>query len=107
NPMIVSSQDLLSQGWAGEGNYFIQFDYDSTLYDEEWDGFLIDFWDISVVNCQVFNQIIKKGRVWSYNWALFAINDFGFPERPFNGRFYICAIDSSDNEAAFISMIDF
>ncbi|MDQ3016763.1 MAG: T9SS type A sorting domain-containing protein, partial [Bacteroidota bacterium] len=49
----------------------------------------------------------KKGRLWSYNWSIFAVNDFGFPNRPFNGAFYVCAPDPDDKGSAFITKIDF
>lgn len=101
-PIIVSSADLQSQGWSGEGNYYIQFDAGT-----EGGGFLIDYWDISVVNCLSFQPTLEKGRIWSYNWSLFAINDYGFPSRPFNGAFYVCAPDSTGSHSAFISSIDF
>ncbi len=102
NAMQVMPSDLTSQGWSGEGDYFIEFNHDTGI-----DGLLIDFWDISVANCSVTPLAESKGRVWSYNWAFFAINDFGFPVRPFNGAFYVCAPDPDNVDAAFITKIDF
>lgn len=107
NPFIIKSSDLMSQGWSGDGNYYIQFDYNIPNVTDKFDGFLIDFWDINVVDCSSTIPVYKKGRIWAYSWSLWAINDFGFPERPFNGKFYICAVDSSNRDAAFISSIDF
>lgn len=99
---MVSSADLTSSGWTGEGDYYIEFRNLSSA-----DPFLIDYWDITVVDCSMTTPQEKTGRVWSYNWALFAINDFGFPNRPFNGSFYVCAPDPQDQESAFITRIDF
>src|SRR5690606_2923392 len=70
-------------------------------------GLLIDFWDISVSDCSEMVLTEKKGRIWSYNWAIFAINDFGFPNRPFNGAFYVCAPSPDNPHTAFITKIDF
>jgi len=101
NAINVSSSDLLSQGWSGEGDYYIEF-RNATDTD-----FLIDFWDITVADCSITPEAPKVGRIWSYNWSFFAINDFGFPNRPFNGAFYVCAPDPDDVDAAFITKIDF
>jgi len=99
---LVNAADLTSGGWTGAGDYYIEFqNLDGT------NAMLIDFWDITVVENSGAGLIEKKGRLWSYNWALFAINDFGFPNRPFNGAFYVCAPDVLDPEAAFITLIDF
>ncbi len=100
--MQVMSSDLTSAGWSGAGDYFIEFDYAGS-----GTGLLIDFWDITVVNCAQSVPEEKKGRIWSYNWAFFAINDFGFPNRPFDGAFYVCAPDPDNPDAAFITKIDF
>jgi hypothetical protein len=101
----VSSSDLQSQGWTSGGNYYIEF------RDFEGNDFLIDFWDITVVDCLGAVPVEKKGRIWSYNWAIFAINDIGFPLRPFNGAFYVCAPDpdahSEGHHKSFITKIDF
>jgi hypothetical protein len=99
--MLISSADLMSQGWTGEGDYYIEF--------RESTGrpLLIDFWDITVADCSTTFPDEQKGRVWSYNWAIFAINDFGFPVRPFNGAFYVCAPDPDNADAAFVTQIDF
>ena len=102
NAIVVNSSDLMSQGWSGAGDYYIQFQHFSTA-----DGFLIDFWDITVADCFLALPLEKKGRVWSKNWAIFAINDFGFPNRPFNGSFYVCAPDPANPDAAFVTLIDF
>jgi len=99
---IVSSADLMSQSWATTGDYYIEFRNTSSN-----DPLLIDYWDITVVDCSGATPDPKAGRIWSYNWALFAINDFGFPNRPFNGAFYVCAPDPVDPESAFITQIDF
>ncbi|MEP6647177.1 MAG: T9SS type A sorting domain-containing protein [Saprospiraceae bacterium] len=101
NAIQVASTDLNSQGWTGEGDYYLEFNNDQDL------DFLIDFWDISVADCSVGPVAEKKGRIWSYNWSFFAINDFGFPNRPFDGAFYVCAPDPEDLTAAFITKIDF
>jgi hypothetical protein len=98
----VSSAELTSQGWAGAGDYFIEFNFAGV-----GSGLLIDFWDITVADCSQPSLEEKKGRVWSYNWSIFAINDFGFPERPFNGAYYVCAPDPDNPAAAFITKIDF
>jgi len=101
NAINVTSSDLISQGWSGKGDYYVEFrNTDDT-------DFLIDFWDITVADCAVTPATEKKGRIWSYNWSFFAINDFGFPNRPFNGAFYVCAPDPDDADAAFITKIDF
>ncbi len=97
----ITPADLTSQGWSGKGDYYIEFDAIDN------DEFLIDYWDISVADVSNAAPIEKKGRVWSFSWALFAINDFGFPNRPFNGSFYVCAPDVSDPDAAYITKIDF
>ncbi len=97
----VTSANLVSQGWSGPGNYYIEFN------GGEENGFLIDFWDITVADHSGPGLVEKKGRLWSYNWAIFAVNDFGFPNRPFNGAFYVCAPDPDDVGAAFITKIDF
>lgn len=108
HPFVVSSDDLMSGGWTGKGDYYIQFDYEPDaglgIIDE---SLLIDFWDISVINCRSANPQVQKGRVWSFNWSFFAINDYGFPDRPFNGKFYVCAVDSSEMDKAFVSSVDF
>lgn len=101
NATSVSSADLTSSGNTSAGNYYIEF-----LREGTESSFLIDFWDITVASCAA-TPTEKPGRVWSYNWALFAINDFGFPTRPFNGAFYVCAPDPGDASSAFISKIDF
>jgi len=41
--LTVNSSDLMSAGWTGKGDYYIEFDAGDT-------NFLIDFWDISVVD---------------------------------------------------------
>ncbi|HZV70467.1 MAG TPA: T9SS type A sorting domain-containing protein [Saprospiraceae bacterium] len=99
--ILVSSADLNSQGWTGAGDYYVEFQ------NESGSDFLIDFWDVTVADCAAVPAAEKKGRIWSYNWSFFAINDFGFPNRPFNGAFYVCAPDPDDEHAAFITKIDF
>ncbi len=101
NAINVSSADLSAQGWSGKGDYYIEF------RDEANNDLLIDFWDISVADCTQPVPVEEKGRVWSYNWSIFAINDFGFPNRPFNGAFYVCAPDPDNLDASFITKIDF
>lgn len=101
-PLVVTSADLASQGNVSPGNYYIEF---RNLTNS--DGFLIRYWDITVANCANPGILEKKGRVWSNNWALFALNDFGFPERPFNGAFYVCSPDPANPSAAFITRVDF
>ncbi len=101
-PIVINSSDLQSQGWSGAGNYYIQFEAGL-----EGQGLLIDFWDITVANCSKSTPSAEKGRIWSYNWALFAINDYGFPVRPFNGAFYPCAPSPIDSNRAFVTKIDF
>ena len=101
-PQTVTSSDLMAAGWSGPGDYYIEF---RELLNN--DRFLINYWDITVFNHSQPTQIEKKGRVWSQNWALFAINDFDFPNRPFNGAFYVCAEDPSNPDAAFITKVDF
>ena len=100
--MQITSSDLTSQGWSGKGDYYVEFRSPDTNNE-----FLIDYWDISVASCTPTPPAEKKGRVWSYNWAFFSINDYGFPNRPFNGAFYVCAPDPDNNNAAFITRIDF
>ncbi len=97
----VTSADLTSQGWAGKGDYYIEFRDDAN------NDLLIDFWDISVADCTAPVPVEAKGRIWSYNWSIFAINDFGFPNRPFNGAFYVCAPDPDNLNASFVTKIDF
>ena len=102
----VSSSDLMSQGFTGSGDYYIEFAA-SSIGAPANNAFLIDFWDITVVDNSNANLLEKKGRIWSNNWAFFAVNDFGFPNRPFNGSFFVCAPDPADLDAAFITRIDF
>ncbi len=99
--ILVSGADLASQGWSGKGDFYIEFrnDADSDL--------LIDFWDITVADCSGATPTEKKGRIWSYNWSIFAVNDFGFPNRPFDGAFYVCAPDPDNMQASFVTRIDF
>ncbi|MBT8234008.1 MAG: hypothetical protein HKO66_09985, partial [Saprospiraceae bacterium] len=99
--MEVTAADLTSAGWTTEGDYYIEF------RNLMGGAFLIDYWDITVADFSSTTVEEKKGRVWSFNWAFFAINDFGFPERPFNGSFYVCAPDPQNLDAAFITEIDF
>ncbi len=98
----VNALDLTSGGWTTAGDYYIEF---SNL--DGSGAILIDYWDITVVENSGTSLNEKTGRLWSYNWALFAINDFGFPDRPFNGAFYVCAPDVLDPDAAFVTQIDF
>jgi hypothetical protein len=98
----ISSAELSSSGWNQAGDYYIEF-----LNRDGSNEFLIDYWDITVSDCESANPSDKRGRVWSYNWAFFAINDFGFPNRPFNGSVYVCAPDPDDQDAAFVTKIDF
>lgn len=98
---LVTGTDLTSQGWSGEGDYYIEFS------SEDQADILVDFWDITVADCSFATPEERKGRIWSYNWSFFAVNDFGFPNRPFNGAFYVCAPDPADSERAFITKIDF
>lgn len=102
NAHNATSADLTSQGWTGPGDYYIEF-----LAAGDGSDLLIDFWDITVADCTLGTPLAKKGRVWSYNWSIFAVNDFGFPNRPFNGAFYVCAPDPADDTKAFITKIDF
>lgn len=97
----IPSTALISQGWSAKGDYYIEFMAPGN------EAFLVDFWDISVADCSGVTPTEKKGRIWSYNWAIFAINDFGFPVRPFNGAFYVCAPDPDDDHASFVTKIDF
>lgn len=99
---FVSSGDLSSAGWTGRGDYYIEFRNLSS-----GDPLLIDYWDITVADCSGANPVEKPGRIWSYNWSIFAINDYGFPNRPFNGAFFVCAPDPVNPDAAFITQIDF
>ena len=101
-PVVIQSSDLTSQGYTDEGNYYIEF-----REKESTSGFLINYWDITVANCSAPGIVEKKGRIWSNNWALFAINDLGFPVRPFNGAFYVCAPDPANPGTAFITKVDF
>jgi len=98
---LVTSLNLASQGWTGKGDYYIEF------RDDENNDLLIDFWDITVADCTSPSPIERNGRVWSYNWSFFAVNDFGFPNRPFNGAFYVCAPDPDNVNASFVTKIDF
>ena len=97
----VTSINLSSQGWTGVGDYYIEF------RDFESNDLLIDFWDITVADCSGGAPVEKPGRVWSYNWSIFAINDYGFPLRPFNGSFYVCAPDPDNDKASFVTKINF
>lgn len=101
NATQVTSANLASQGWTGTGDYYIEF------RDDENNDLLIDFWDITVADCSGPNPVARTGRVWSYNWSLFAVNDFGFPNRPFNGAFYVCAPDPDNENASFVTKINF
>ncbi len=102
NALDISSSDLMSAGWSGAGDFYIEFQNTSNAGE-----LLIDYWDITVSTCIGAPDIPKPGRIWSYNWAFFAINDFGFPVRPFNGSFHVCAPDPDDAVSAFITKIDF
>ncbi|MBT8231379.1 MAG: hypothetical protein HKO66_11585, partial [Saprospiraceae bacterium] len=99
NAQVISSSELTTPG-----DYYIEFELiDSPDGEEDNEHFLIiDYWDITVVDTAP-----KTGRVWSRNWGLFAINDYKFPERPFNGAFYVCAPDPADTNGAYITKIDF
>ena len=97
----ITSINLSSQGWTGAGDYYIE------IRDFENNDLLIDFWDITVADCSGPAPIEKPGRIWSYNWSIFAINDFGFPFRPFNGAFYVCAPDPDNDHLSFVTKIDF
>ncbi|HJW31350.1 MAG TPA: hypothetical protein VJ508_19110, partial [Saprospiraceae bacterium] len=97
----VTSAMLASQGWTGVGDYYIEFRNANQV------DLLIDFWDISVADCSGVTPVEKTGRVWSYNWSIFAVNDYGFPNRPFNGAFYVCAPDPDNINASFVTKIDF
>ena len=99
--ILISSADLTSQGYSGIGDYYIEFQNDAGS------DMLIDFWDITVADCTTSPAQEKKGRIWSYNWSIFAVNDFGFPNRPFNGAFFVCAPDPDDEHASFVTRIDF
>ncbi len=101
NATQVTSASLAAAGWTGKGDYYIEF------RDDENNDLLIDFWDITVADCTTPSPTEKKGRVWSYNWSFFAVNDFGFPNRPFNGAFYVCAPDPDNINASFVTKIDF
>jgi hypothetical protein len=101
NATQVTSTALGAAGWSGKGDYYIEF------RDDENNDLLIDFWDITVADCSTPSPAEKTGRVWSYNWSFFAVNDFGFPNRPFNGAFYVCAPDPDNNNASFVTKIDF
>ena len=48
--MLISSADLMSAGWSGKGDFYIEFQASTGAPD-----FLIDFWDISVADCQATN----------------------------------------------------
>lgn len=101
-PITVDPSDLMSAGWTGKGDYYIEFREIAT-----GTQFLVNYWDITVADVSGATPIEKKGRLWSQNWALFAINDYDFPNRPFNGAFYVCAPDPDDIDAAFITKVDF
>ncbi len=112
NAIEITSADLMSTGNMAEGDYSIEFE---ALDDngnpiagfgegmEPDDYLIINFWDINVAQ----GTDAKKGRIWSKNWGLFAINDYGFPNRPFNGAFYVCAPDPSNTDLSYITKIDF
>ncbi|NNE14032.1 MAG: T9SS type A sorting domain-containing protein [Saprospiraceae bacterium] len=87
------------------GNYYIEFELIEPTEDRDSEDYflLIYYWDITVAQ----NAAPQTGRVWSRNWGLFAINDYKFPERPFNGAFYVCAPDPADPEGAYVTKIDF
>ena len=94
DPVLVPSDSLTQTGNLAAGDYYIEFEL---LNEPESNKFLlIDYWDITVVN----NSLPKTGRVWSKNWGLFAINDYDFPNRPFNGAFYVCAPDPANLDAS-------
>lgn len=102
-PVIIDSETLKSAGWSTEGDYYIQFEFPY----QGGNPLLIDFWDITVVNCTVPEPHAIKGRLWSYNWTLFALNDITSLGRSFNGKFYVCIRDESDSYKANISLVDF
>lgn len=86
------------------GDYYIEFEFDNPNPADPLSGFLlIDFWDITVGDASG----PKLGRIWSTNWGLFAINDFGFPQRPFNGSFFVCAPDPANTATNYVTKIDF
>ena len=98
----IDSETLSSRGWSGSGDYYIEFRNRSNGL-----SILFDYWDITVAESSGNAFFPKPGRVWAYNWSIFAINDFGFPNRPFNGTFYVCAPDESSPGSGYISRIDF
>lgn len=113
----ITSAELTSGGFTTvnapiEASYTIEFEALDANGDpisgfgetEMFDQYLlINYWDINVGE----NGAGKTGRVWSQNWGLFAINDFGFPFRPFNGEFFVCAPDPSNTDLSYITKIDF
>jgi len=99
---VLDPSVLTNQGNATAGNYYIEFELKESP-EPSPKFLLIDFWDITVAN----NNVPRTGRIWSRNWGLFAVNDYGFPERPFNGAFYVCAPDPADPSGSYITKIDF
>ncbi len=53
--MLISSADLMSQGWTGEGDYYIEF------REASGQPLLIDFWDITVADCSLTFPEERKG----------------------------------------------
>ncbi len=103
-PFMIPSSSL-----PATGDYYIEFQCTNGC-DAEGD-FLIDYFDITIGTCEsaagAGDGTANDGRVWSFNWALFAINDNCFPNRPFNGSFFVCAPDPNAPSTAFITRIDF
>ncbi|GAB4407019.1 MAG: hypothetical protein OHK0039_09200 [Bacteroidia bacterium] len=87
---------------APAGDYYIEFklyEYDPIYH------LLIDHWNITVANNSTGTPAPVSGRVWSYNWALFAPHIDADFDRNFNGAFYIQR--PSPTGGSFISKIDF
>ena len=101
----ISSADLMSQGWNGAGDFYIEFDRIGSN-----NAFFIHFWDISVVDCNAGACTARQGRVWSEQWALFstAVSRTGSVfSRPFNGSFFIVAPDERNPDAGFVTKMNF
>ena len=98
DPITIPSSMLPSAG-----DYYIEFEVIDRLSGTGSDFLLINQWDITVAT----DTEIKDGRVWSYNWGLFAPHIMELFDRPFNGQFYVCADDEAAGGASYITKIDF
>lgn len=94
--------DPSALGLSQTGDYYIEF-----LNSNDAQPFLIEWWDITVATEQGGLDTPIPGRVWAYNWSFFAPNDYGFPNRPFNGSFHVMAPALGQPGNYYVTRLDF